>query len=144
MIIPDVNLLLYATIDGFPQHQPARAWLEETLNGTTPVGLTSPAVFGFLRLVTNPRVLESPMAITDATRHVRDWLAQPRVDLLTPGPKHLDIALGLLDGMGTAANLTTDAQLAAYAIEERAELHSNDADFGRFADLMWINPLSAR
>ncbi|HEX6337121.1 MAG TPA: type II toxin-antitoxin system VapC family toxin [Jiangellaceae bacterium] len=143
MIIPDVNLLMHATIDGFPHHETARTWWEDALNGSVPVGLTPPAIFGFLRLSTNPRVLEMPMTITDASGHVRDWMAQPHVDLLLPGPKHLDIAFGLLETVGTAGNLTTDAQLAAYAIEQKAELHSNDADFGRFADVTWINPITA-
>ncbi|MGH9160118.1 MAG: TA system VapC family ribonuclease toxin, partial [Vicinamibacteraceae bacterium] len=107
MIIPDVNLLLYATITGFPQHRRARAWWEETINSSTAIGLTSVALFGFLRLSTNARILESPMAVTDAIDRVREWLAQPNVQLLVPGQKHLDIAFGLLEQVGTAANLTT-------------------------------------
>lgn len=106
------------------------------------MGLTSPAVFGFLRISTNARVLESPLPVDDATERVRDWLAQPGVDLLIPGSRHLETALGLVETIGTAGNFTTDAQLAAYAIEQRAELHSNDTDFGRFADLQWVNPLA--
>ncbi|MPY87203.1 MAG: PIN domain-containing protein [Luteitalea sp.] len=141
MIIPDVNLLLYATITGFPQHQRAHAWWERTINSSTQVGLTSPALFAFLRLSTNARILEAPMAVNDAVGHVRDWLAQPNVQLLLPGPRHLDIAFELLEQVGTAGNLTTDVQLAAYAIEQQAELHSNDTDFSRFSDLTWINPL---
>lgn len=141
MIIPDVNLLLYATVTGFPQHRRAREWWESAVNSGADVGLTAPAVFGFLRLATNARVLESPMAVDDATEHIRDWLAQPGVELLIAGPRHLETALGMLENLGTAGNLTTDVQLAAYAIEQAAELHSNDTDFGRFADLTWVNPL---
>lgn len=141
MIVPDVNLLLYAVVSGFPQHDRAHAWWEETINSNTRVGLTQPALFGFLRIATNARVLQSPLAVNDAINYVHDWLAQPNVDLLTPGPDHLGIALALLEDIGTAGNLTTDVQLAAYAIEQRAEVYSNDTDFGRFPDLMWINPL---
>jgi toxin-antitoxin system PIN domain toxin len=141
VIIPDVNLLLYAVITGFPQHPRAHAWWEQTINGSTRVGLTSPALFGFVRISTNARVLESPLAVKDAVGYVRDWLAQPTVNLLVPGQNHLDIALGLLQDVGTAGNLTTDVQLAAFAIERQGELHSNDTDFGRFADLRWVNPL---
>lgn len=141
MIIPDVNLLLYATVTGFPQHEPARAWLEDALNGSTLVGLTSPAIFGYIRIATNGRVLTSAMPVTDATDRVRLWLAQPNVRFVVPGPGHLEIAFGLLEAIGAAANLTTDAQLAAHAIEQDADLCSNDTDFGRFPGLRWTDPL---
>jgi uncharacterized protein len=141
VIVPDVNLLLYATISGFPHHDKALAWWEDQLNSTTEVGLASPALFGFVRIATNGRVLESPMPVEKATDNVRQWLGRPNVSHLLPGKRHLDIALDLLDSCGTAANLTTDVQLAAFAIEHDAELHSNDSDFARFDELTWVNPL---
>lgn len=141
VIIPDVNLLLYAVVSGFPQHERAHAWWEQAVNGPTRVGLTHPAVFGFLRIVTNPRVLRSPLSVEDAVGYVHDWLAQPNVELLTPGPRHLAIAFELLQEIGTAGNITTDVQLAAHAIEHGAELHSNDTDFARFATVKWVNPI---
>lgn len=141
MIVPDVNLLLYAVISGFPQHVRAHTWWEETINGNTRVGLTQPALFGFLRIATNARILQSPLAVNDAIDYVHDWLGQPNVDLLAAGRNHLTIALGLLQDIGTAGNLTTDVQLAAYAIEHQGEVHSNDTDFARFPNLTWINPL---
>jgi toxin-antitoxin system PIN domain toxin len=144
VIIPDINLLLYAVITGFPQHRRAHAWWEDAINSTTRVGLTYPAVFGFLRIATNARILAAPLAVGDGVAYVREWLAQPNVVLLTPGPRHLDTALSLLEVLGTAGNLTTDAQLAAYAIEYNAEMHSNDTDFARFAELSWTNPLRDR
>ncbi|TDE10402.1 type II toxin-antitoxin system VapC family toxin [Jiangella asiatica] len=142
MIVPDVNLLLYATITGFPQHVRARRWWEEAVNSAASIGLTPPAVFGFLRLATNARIFEYPMPVEDATGRVNEWFEQPNIALLTPGRAHMDIALDLLRGLGTAGNLTTDVQLAAYAIEHRAQLHSNDTDFGRFKGLSWVDPLA--
>jgi toxin-antitoxin system PIN domain toxin len=141
VIIPDVNLLLYATITGFPQHERSRAWLEDILNGPALVGLTSPAVFGYIRIATNGRVLQSAMALEDAVSHVKGWLAQPNVRFVVPGPRYLEIAFTLLESVGAAANLTTDVQLAAFAIEQDADLYSNDTDFGRFPVLRWIDPL---
>ena len=141
MIVVDVNLLLYAVISGFPQHERARAWWEEMLNGSREVGLTSPAVFGFLRIVTNPRVLTNPMPVAVAIGHVRRWLDQPNVRFLVPGSRHLELAFEMLTAVGTAGNLATDVQLAAFALEQEAELSSNDSDFGRFRDLRWVNPL---
>lgn len=142
MIVVDVNLLLYAVISGFKQHDVARDWWEETLNGPADVGLSSPAIFGFLRISTNPRFLTSPLPAEAAVGYVTGWLDQPNVSFLVPGPRHLDIAFDLLRGMGTAGNLTTDVQLAALAIEHNAEMCSNDNDFGRFPGLRWVNPLT--
>jgi len=141
VIIPDVNLLLYATITGFPQHERSRAWFEDVLNGSALVGLTSPAVFGYIRIATSGRVLASAMSVTDAIGRVQRWLAQPNVRFVVPGPEHLEIAFGLLETIGAGANLTTDVQLAAYAIEQDADLCSNDTDFGRFPSLRWVDPL---
>src|SRR5262249_24156868 len=87
MIIVDVNLLLYAVISGFPQHQTARTWWEGLLNSPMEVGLTSPAIFGFLRIATNPRVLESPLPVEAASRYLREWLERPNVQFVTPGPR---------------------------------------------------------
>lgn len=142
MIVVDVNLLLYAVITGFPRHVDARTWWEETLNGPYEVGLSAPALFGFLRVSTNPRVLTSPLPVEDAVGYVRQWLDRPRVRFLLPGPRHLDIAFELLRDLGTAGNLTTDVQLAALAIEHQARLCSNDTDFARFSGLQWVNPLA--
>ncbi len=58
-----------------------------------------------------------------------------------PSTRHAEVLFGLLKSVGTAGNLTTDAHLAALAIDNQAELHSTDADFGRFKGLRWVNPL---
>lgn len=142
MIIPDVNLLLYATITSFPEHERARGWLEATMNGAEPVGLTSPAVFGFIRIASNPRVFAPPMEVDQAASHVESWLARSHVRYLAPGARHLEIAFELLRELGAARNLTTDVQLATYAIENDATVHSSDADFRRLR-ARWVDPLRA-
>lgn len=101
-------------------------------------------MFGFVRIATNPRVFRPPLAVEDAVARVSGWLARPNVRALSPGPQHLQIAFRLLRELGAAANLTTDAQLAAYAIEHNATLCSNDTDFARFGGLRWANPLTER
>ena len=141
MIVPDVNLLLYAHIDAFGEHAQARAWWEQLLNGKQEVGIGAPVLFGFVRLATNRRVLIDPMSVEDALAAVESCLRRRHVRILNPGPRHLEIAFGLLRRLGTAANLTTDVQIAALAIEYQGELHSNDGDFGRFPQLRWLNPL---
>lgn len=74
-------------------------------------------------------------------RLVRGWLAVPSVQILTPGESHADILFRLIEQVGTAGNLTTDAHLAALAIEYQAELASTDTDFARFKGLRWFNPI---
>jgi hypothetical protein len=141
MIVPDINLLLYAEIDAFTQHRAARRWWEDTLAGARGVGLASVVLFGFLRLSTNRRVFTDPLPVDDALARVRAWLGHPNVTHLLPGTRHLEIAFDLLGTLGTGANLTTDVQIAAFAIEVGGEVHSNDRDFGRFEGLIWLDPL---
>lgn len=142
MILPDINLLLHAYNRDSPVHAAAKAWWEHLLNGTRPVGLAWVAILGFIRITTHRQVLVNPLQAAAACADVRAWLAQPYVGVLHPGDRHAEILFGLLESVGTAGNLTTDAHLAALAIEHQAELHSTDVDFGRFPGLRWVNPLA--
>jgi len=142
MILPDVNLLLHAYNSDSSRHLAARRWWEGLLNGTRPVGLSWATVLGFIRIATHRQILTSPLPVAAACAHARAWLAQPYVAIIDPGARHAEILFGLLESLGTAGNLTTDAHLAALAIEHQAELHSTDADFSRFQGLRWINPLA--
>jgi len=141
MIVPDLNLLIHAYNASSPFHEEAKAWWESVLNDPQPVGLPWAVILGFVRITTHRKILDSPLPVTTACGHARTWLAQPQVILLHPGTQHAEILFDLLESVGTAGNLTTDAHLAALAIEHQAELHSSDADFGRFSGLRWINPL---
>jgi toxin-antitoxin system PIN domain toxin len=141
MIIPDVNLLLYAQIDAFPSHAAAKRWWEASLNGERTVGIAPVVMFGFLRIATNRRVFTEPLSVDDAVERVQQWLQQPNVIFLVPGSRHIELAFSLLRRLGTGANLTTDAQIAAHALEHAGEVYSNDSDFGRFEEVRWVNPL---
>ena len=142
MILPDINLLLHAYNTDSRVHSAARAWWENLLNGTRSVGLPWASILGFLRISTHRQALAHPLPVATSCAHVRAWLAQPYVSLLDPGSRHAEIVFGLLESLGTAGNLTTDAHLAALAIEHQAELHSTDTDFARFPGLRWTNPLA--
>jgi uncharacterized protein len=100
VIVPDVNLLLYAEIDAFPDHVRARQWWEELLNGDRQIGIAAVAMFGFVRISTNRRVFTNPLAVTDALGRVRRWLDQPNVTFLVPGTRFLELAFQLLDRPG--------------------------------------------
>ncbi len=143
MIIPDANLLIYAYNSADKNHPKAAAWWEEQLNSNQPVGLSWVAISAFIRIMTHPKVFTTPMRVEEAIANVRSWLAQPNVILLQPGKQFSEHFLGLLENLGTADNLTTDAYLAALAIEHQAELQSRDTDFARFPGLRWRNPLKS-
>ena len=142
MVVPDINLLVFAYNAAAPRHGAARAWWERLMMGRERVLLPWAVVFGFVRLVTHPAVLEEPLPPMVALARVRQWFLRDHVLPLDPGPRHLEIAEALFESTGVAANLTTDTHLAALAIEHQCELHSNDADFGRFPGLRWRNPLA--
>jgi len=137
----DANLLLYAVNRDLPQHEVAREWWEGTLSGRTPVALAWAVILAFLRISTSPRVFERPLEIETATAYVDEWLAIPVVKPVVPGPAHWRIFQQLVRQSGTGGNLTTDAHLAALAIEQGASLYSADNDFKRFAGLVHVNPL---
>lgn len=142
MILPDINLLVYAYNEDAPYHSAAKAWWEHCLSGSVPVGLAWVVLLGFIRLMSSRRILLEAMLPDEAVHHCRTWLAQPNTRLVTPGPTHIDVLGSLLDGPSISANLVTDAHLAALAIEHQAELHSNDNDFSRFSGLRWCNPVA--
>lgn len=142
MIVPDINLLIHAYNSESPVHAAAREWWEDLLNGARPVGLAWVVILGFVRIATHRQILAQPLPVGAACGRVRGWLARPYVSLLHPGERHAEILFGLLDDLGTGGNLTTDAHLAALAIEHQAELHSTDSDFRRFAGLRWENPVA--
>ena len=142
MIVPDVNLLVHAYNSESPVHERARGWWEDLLNGSRPVGLAWVAILGFIRISTHRQVLTQPLPVDAACDRARSWLARPYVTILHPGERHAEILFGLLEALGAGANLTTDAHLAALAIDHQAELHSTDADFQRFAGLRWLNPIA--
>jgi toxin-antitoxin system PIN domain toxin len=141
MIVPDINILVHAYNLEAREHKPARAWWERTLGSTAPIGLPWASILGFIRITTLPRLTKRPLYPSEATGHVKEWLAAPNVSILTPGETHAQLVFNFLDELGTAGNLTTDAHLAALAIEYRAELASTDSDFARFRGLRWFNPL---
>ena len=144
MLIPDVNILVYAYDSDSPRHERARAWWETTLQQPRLVGLPWATSVGFIRVMTQRGISARPMTVSGSDRTVRAWLDHPRVRIVAPGERHAEILFDLLLELGVAGNLTYDAHLAALAIEYQAELVSTDTDFARFPGLRWFNPLAVR
>jgi toxin-antitoxin system PIN domain toxin len=140
--VVDLNLLIYATNSDAPDHQAARDWWEGIIAGEESVGLAWVVLLGYLRLTTRSGLLPRPLSIAAATGAIDEWLQQPVTVLISPGDRHWSILKSLLDPIGAAGNLTTDAHLAALAIEHGATLCSSDRDFARFKGLKHENPLA--
>lgn len=142
MILVDANLLIYAVNQDLPQHKLARAWWERMLSGTASVGIPWMSILAFLRICTSPRIFSQPLSPEAAIIYVDEWLDQPPVQLVAAGTGHWAILRNLLLQTGMAANLTTDAHIAALALEHGYSVYSADNDFQRFPGLKHINPLS--
>jgi toxin-antitoxin system PIN domain toxin len=140
MILVDANVLIYAIDADSPNHPPVRRWLERVLSGTTPVGLAWIVILAFLRLTTRSGILRKPLRPERAMGFVDEWLAQPYVRAVGPGEGHWGILRKLLRDSGTAGNLTSDAHLAALALEWGASVCSTDGDFERFPGVERIDP----
>jgi uncharacterized protein len=141
VILVDTNLLLYAHVATFPEHNAARTWLDDRLSGTAPVGLPWPTLLGFVRLISNPRVFERPEPVARAWHQVEQWLDCPPAWIPHPTDQHRAVLASLLAHVGNPANLVPDAHLAALALEHGLILCSTDGDFARFPRLRWENPL---
>lgn len=142
MILVDANVLIYAVDADAPHHARARHWLEEALSGTTRVGLPWVVLLAFLRVTTRDGILARPLTPRAAFDYIDSWLAQPNVEPVAPGPNHWPRLRSLLNSAGMAGNLTSDAHLAALAVEHGAALYSADNDFKRFPGLDHVNPLA--
>lgn len=142
MIIPDVNLLLYAYDEQSQFHDAARSWCERVFTGPEPLALLPAVIFGYVRIATHPNVYSSPLSVGEAEAHVTSWLARPHVKVADMLREDVELALALLRAAGTAGNLTSDAQIAAVAMRLDADVHTADLDFARFTGVRFSNPLS--
>jgi uncharacterized protein len=142
MIIVDANLLIYAVNADAALHREAEKWLEAAFSGTETVGFAWNVVLGFLRVTTKSGMFRRSISVEAAFDLLGDWFSQPTALLVEPGPQHFQILRKLLVPLGTGGNITSDAHLAALAIEHGAQLCSADSDFARFGGLRWHNPLA--
>jgi len=141
VILPDVNLLVYAYNTDAPWHQQARRWWETCLDGSQPVAIAWVVALGFLRLMTSRAVMQRPMSMDVALSQMGRWLERPSVLILQPGPRQFTILSSFCEAGVLQSALLTDAHIAALAIDNQAVVHSNDSDFSRFPGLRWTNPL---
>jgi len=144
VILLDANVLIYAYDRGSRHNSYMRAWLDDRLNGIAKVGIPWATTLAFTRIVTNPRIYTSPAAANVAWQQVRAWLSAPAAWVPQPTDRHLDAIDRILESTSAHANDIPDVHLAALAMEHGLKLYSTDADFAKYADLIWINPLDER
>lgn len=143
MILPDVNVLLYAHREDSPDHESYRMWLESTLASPEPYGVSEQVLASFLRIVTRPGIFDPSDRLDEALAFATALRQRANATVVRPGPRHWEIFEDLLERTGSTGNLVPDAYLAALAIETGSELITTDLDFSRFPGLRWRHPLRA-
>lgn len=141
MIVPDVNVLVYAARMGAPDHARYRAWLESVLAGVEPIGLSELVLSGVVRVLTHPRVFDPPLPLADALAFVDALRRHPRTLALRPSERHWPLFVALARDGHSRGNLVADAYHAALVIEAGGTWITSDRDYARFPRLHWQHPL---
>jgi len=132
MLMPDVNVLIYAHRGDEALHEPYADWLKQLVDGPEPFALSVLVAVGFIRIVTNSRIYEDPTPLPVALAVMEQLAAHPRCRLASPGANHLDDVARLCRAVGATGKLVADAQHAALAIAEGCTWVTRDADFATF------------
>jgi toxin-antitoxin system PIN domain toxin len=144
VILPDVNVLLYAFRSDAEYHAEYRSWLEGVLDGEKAYAMSPQVLASVIRLATHPRIFARPDSLADALAFASVLLDQPHCQVIQPGPRHWGIFTALCRSANAYGNLAQDAWLAALAIESGCEWITNDRDYARFNGLQWRTALSTK
>jgi len=140
VILPDVNVLIYAFRNDSLDHPRYRAWLESVVNSSEPYGISPQVLAGVVRIVSHPRIFARPSRVSEAFTFARTLMEQPNATIVVPGERHWDIFEQLCSTAAATGNLVQDAWYAALAIESGCEWITTDRDYARFPDLRWRVP----
>lgn len=143
MILPDVNVHLYAHRADVPSHERFRDWLRAALDGDEPVVLADAVLSAFVRVATDHRVFVPPSTLDEAFAFVTDIHAHPNTVPARPGPDLLATFERVCREGGVRGSAVTDAYLAALAIDGGCVLVTADRGFARYRELRWRHPLDA-
>ena len=139
----DVNLLIYASDLGSPHHSAARKLLDEKANGRELFCLAWTTAMSYLRIVTHPGVLSSPLSPVEALANLRALHELSHVRFLAEKDGFLDVYAEASGGEPIRGKLVPDVHLAAILLQHDVRtLYTNDSDFRRFAFLDVRNPLA--
>jgi uncharacterized protein len=142
MILPDVNVLIYAFRHDVSEHPLCRAWLVRVLSDDARFGLSRLTLSALVRITTNRRIYATPSTLEEAFRFCEYLLGQPHCQLVEPGERHWDIFKRLCTEADIRGRHVTDAWFAALAIEWGCEWITMDRDYARFPGLKWSLPAS--
>lgn len=143
MLLPDVNVLIYAIRQDSVEHEQYAEWVSDALTGEEPVGISDLVLSGVIRLLTNHRVFRAPSSTTQALDACRAIRSARSAVPLRPGPRHWAIFDSLCAETGAKANAVPDAYHAALAIENNATWITTDRAFARFPGLRWRLPFGS-
>ncbi|MBA2554732.1 MAG: PIN domain-containing protein [Geodermatophilaceae bacterium] len=142
MILPDVNVLVYAFRREAPEHELYAAWLSNVVAGSAELALHDVPLAGFVRIVTNPRILSRPAPTEAALSFVERLIAAPRSRWLSSGAVAWEHLADLVRGdSAIRGNLLPDAHLAAVALAHGCRFATADRGFARFPGLDWFDPI---
>ena len=140
MLLPDVNILIYAHREDSPHHVKSLKWLEKLVNSDQAFAMSELVFSGFLRIVTHPKIFNPPSSLNDALFFVSQIRNQANCVIVSPQDRHWDIFTKLCEEANAKGNLIPDAYHAALAIETGSEWVTTDQDFSRFPGLRWSTP----
>jgi uncharacterized protein len=140
MILPDVNVLIYAFRQDVVQHAICRPWLDGVVEGDARFGISPLTLAAVVRVTTNPRSYRVPSTIEEAFRYCDILLGQPHCQIVEPGERHWNIFKRLCIETDTRGSRVTDAWFAALAIEWGCDWITLDRDYARFPGLKWQVP----
>jgi hypothetical protein len=141
VILPDVNVLLYAFRRDSLRHAEYRGWLEQIVNADAAYGISPQTLASVIRISTHPRIYVRPSRLNEAEAFCRALLEPAHCTIVEPGPRHWSIFLKLCAQASATGNLVQDAWFAALAVESGCEWITTDRDYAKFSDLRWRVPL---
>lgn len=141
MILPDVNVLLYAFRSDSVDHERYRNWLSSVVNGPEAFGISRQVLASVIRICTHPRIFVRPSKLEEVLEFSKILLQQSNVTLIEPGDRHWSIFEKLCRECGARGNLVQDAWFAALAIESGCQWITTDRDYARFSQLNWSPPI---
>jgi uncharacterized protein len=141
VILPDVNVLLYAFRRDSPRHREYRRWLEGVVNAEAVYGMAPQVLAALVRISTHPRIYVHPSTPAEASAFCEALVQPEHCTMAQPGPRHWTIFTDLCRRSRASGNLVQDAWFAALAIELGCEWITTDRDYARFPGLRWRDPL---
>lgn len=143
MLLPDVNVLIYAHRAESPEHERYAEWLTSVATGDEPFALSELVCSAFVRIVTNTKIWKVATSTEQALHFVEQLRARQNARALCHGPDSWKIFSRLCVASKARGKLVADAYHAALAIEHGCEFITADADFSRFPGLRCRHPLRA-